>query len=472
MSNSPLVNQTILTMNRGNYDSYGNRQDGRWSSIKKITIHHTAGVVSAVAVANSFLPAARQASANYIVGSDGTIVMSVEEANRAWTSGSATNDNQAITIEVCNSTGAPEWKVSDKALETVINLCVDICKRNNISKLNFTGDATGNLTMHRYFQATACPGPYLASKFPYIADQVNAILAGKPTEPIVDTITPTYQVYTKRNGWLGQISGYNNDSYDGYAGWRGQAIQGIRCFVSNYKVKYRAHLKGGNWLSWVSKADNTDEGYAGWYGNDIDAIQMTLVDAPAGYHIEYRTSLLGGDWLDWIRDYKETGTDGYSGWIGKSLDRLQVRVVKDNTVTVKPTIPTTPTTSAPSTPDLKVGDLIALKSNATYINGKVVPTFIINSPLYVREVRKDENIVFSTQKTGAITGVINPSMILNASVSKNVPYTIKLLPGTPIYIDPTSTAIKFNLLLGGTYTIVQEQNGYGKLKSGAGWVKL
>ena len=59
MSNSPLVNQTILTMNRGNYDSYGNRQDGRWNSIKKITIHHTAGVVSAVAVANSFLPSAR-----------------------------------------------------------------------------------------------------------------------------------------------------------------------------------------------------------------------------------------------------------------------------------------------------------------------------------------------------------------------------------------------------------------------------
>jgi hypothetical protein len=30
--------------------------------------------------------------------------------------------------------------------------------------------------MHKWFAATACPGPYLESKFPYIAEQVNARL--------------------------------------------------------------------------------------------------------------------------------------------------------------------------------------------------------------------------------------------------------------------------------------------------------
>ena len=42
-----------------------------------------------------------------------------------------------------------------------------------IEKLNFTGDKNGNLTMHKWFAATACPGPYLESKFPYIAAEVN-----------------------------------------------------------------------------------------------------------------------------------------------------------------------------------------------------------------------------------------------------------------------------------------------------------
>ena len=27
--------------------------------------------------------------------------------------------------------------------------------------------------MHKYFAATGCPGPYLSSKFPYIASEVN-----------------------------------------------------------------------------------------------------------------------------------------------------------------------------------------------------------------------------------------------------------------------------------------------------------
>lgn len=99
--------------------------------------------------------------------------MYVEERDRAWTSSNANNDHQAITIEVANDGGAPDWHVSDIALAKLIDLCVDICQRNNIKKLNFTGDKTGNLTMHKWFAATGCPGPYLESKFPYIAEQVN-----------------------------------------------------------------------------------------------------------------------------------------------------------------------------------------------------------------------------------------------------------------------------------------------------------
>ena len=153
---------------------------------KKITIHHMAGNLTVEQCGNVFANPSRKASSNYAIGSDGRIACYVPEEWRAWTSSSSANDNQAITIEVANDEIGGEWHVSDKALNKLIELCVDICKRNKIESLVFTGDKNGNLTMHKYFAATACPGPYLESKFPYIADEVNKRLKGglQVTKPV------------------------------------------------------------------------------------------------------------------------------------------------------------------------------------------------------------------------------------------------------------------------------------------------
>ena len=176
MSNSPLVNYTKISPNK---------TSPRKGKIKKITIHHVAGNLTVETIGNVFAPASRKASSNYGVDNKGRVGMYVEEKDRAWTSSNADNDNQAVTIEVSNNGGAPNWPVSDIALAKTIELCVDICKRNGIKKLNYTGDKSGNLTMHKWFAATNCPGPYLESKFPYIAKQVNKALGNKE-EKLVD----------------------------------------------------------------------------------------------------------------------------------------------------------------------------------------------------------------------------------------------------------------------------------------------
>lgn len=165
-TNSKLVQYTRLSPNYSK----------RTGKITKITIHHAAGNASVETMGNIFAPTSRQASANYGIGTDGRIAMYVEEKNRAWTSSNAANDNAAVTIEVANCGGAPDWKISDKALASLIELCVDICKRNGIKELNYNGKPSGNLTRHNMFAATACPGPYLQGKFPYIEDKVNAQL--------------------------------------------------------------------------------------------------------------------------------------------------------------------------------------------------------------------------------------------------------------------------------------------------------
>lgn len=170
MSNSPLVSYTKLSPHK---------RDRNGNKISKITIHHAAVVNASLQGLGNGFSGSRVASSNYGIDSDGNVGMYVEEQYRAITSSNTANDSVAVTIEVMNCKGSPNWEVSDKALATLIELCVDICKRNGIQKLNYTGDKSGNLTRHNMFAATTCPGPYLQGKFPYIASEVNRRLTGE-----------------------------------------------------------------------------------------------------------------------------------------------------------------------------------------------------------------------------------------------------------------------------------------------------
>lgn len=178
MNSSKLVNYTRLSPN---YST-------RTGKISKITIHHMAGNLTVERCGEEFAKTSRQASSNYGIGTDGRIALYVPEEYRAWTTSSKANDNVAVTIEVANSVAADPWPVSDAAYESLIRLCVDICQRNGIAALNYTGDKTGNLTAHRWYAATLCPGPYLYERFPAIAEEVNKRLAAGSIYQVEDPI--------------------------------------------------------------------------------------------------------------------------------------------------------------------------------------------------------------------------------------------------------------------------------------------
>lgn len=169
MSNSPLVNYTRISPNRNS---------PRNQPISKITVHHMAGNLSVETCGNVFAPSSRQASSNYGIGSDGRVGMYVEEKDRSWASSSAWNDNRAVTIEVANDQIGGDWHVSDAAWNKLIELCVDICRRNGMKSLTWTGDKNGSLTCHYMFATTSCPGPYLKSRMAELAQTVTAHLGG------------------------------------------------------------------------------------------------------------------------------------------------------------------------------------------------------------------------------------------------------------------------------------------------------
>lgn len=149
-----------------------------------ITIHHMAGNMSLlgyILTANN-----AQNSANYSIYSDGRVYRHMHEYDESYCSSSRSNDKRAITIEVANSTGAPTWEISDKAREALVSLLVDLVRRHNMGSLRYSGDknmvndpSKQNVTLHRWFSNTECPGPYIMKILPLICDEVNAKLNDK-----------------------------------------------------------------------------------------------------------------------------------------------------------------------------------------------------------------------------------------------------------------------------------------------------
>lgn len=186
MSNSSLVNLVSYSPNHS-----GTRKH----SITKIAIHHTAGVLTAAGIGSVFKSTSRQASCNYGIGNDNKVVLVVDECNRAWTTSSSWCDNRAVTIEVSNCQYGGNWIVSDRVLNTLIDLVTDICRRNKIKNCTYTGDKDGVLQMHKWYAQTSCPGPYLGSKFSYIAQEVNKRLRGEKNT------SSSSNLYRVRKSW-------------------------------------------------------------------------------------------------------------------------------------------------------------------------------------------------------------------------------------------------------------------------------
>lgn len=177
MSNSPLVTYTKLSPNHS-----GRRNH----VIDTVSVHCMAGNASVETCGALFADPARKASSNYGIGSDGRIALYVDEANRSWCTSNAANDHRAITIEVANNGGAPDWPVSGKAYSALLDLLTDICRRNNIKELLWKGNKSligqvgkQNMTVHRWFAAKACPGDYLYNRHGEIAAEVNRRLKGE-----------------------------------------------------------------------------------------------------------------------------------------------------------------------------------------------------------------------------------------------------------------------------------------------------
>lgn len=176
--NSPLVTRD-WPADPSNYTK------GRLYGKKKvvgIVIHHAAST-SLNSIGQVFSQPNRNASAHYGVGGK-EVHQYVDEANAAWHCSNKNGNHSTIGIETTNSTGAPDWKVSDATFDTLCRLVADIAKRYNLGHLSINPSADYPLLSgHKDWKgaATVCPGPYLYPRLQEICDRANAI--NFPPEP-------------------------------------------------------------------------------------------------------------------------------------------------------------------------------------------------------------------------------------------------------------------------------------------------
>lgn len=228
-TNSSLVSYTQISPNRNS---------PRTQPISKITIHHMAGVMTVEQFGNLVANPSREMSSNYAIGNNGRIGLYCEEKDRSWCSSSPWNDHRAITIEVSNDVYGEPWSISTAAYNSLIKLCVDICKRNGIKKLEFTGDTSGSLTYHYQFSPTSCPGTWIKNHTQEICNKVNAQLGSSQ---------PANQPTTSSKFSVGDLVKIKSGAryYDGGAipnwvlaeNWYISSISGDRAVLGNNESK-------------------------------------------------------------------------------------------------------------------------------------------------------------------------------------------------------------------------------------------
>lgn len=438
------------------------------NTIDTITIHHMAGNLTVETCGNIFANPNRKGSSNYGIGTDGRKAGYVGEENRSWCSSSKVNDFRAITIEVANNTLAPNWTVSEAALKSLYELLYDICKRNGIQKLVYSANKNDrvnhkngcNVTIHSDFAATACCGPYLKGIMANICTVVNNLLGQNPTPtpqpqptpapapaPVVPAGTPDpYADYSKAIWDYFRILGLNEYGCAGIIG-NLACESGLRPnnLQNSFEKKlgltddqYTAKVDDGTYTNFVK--DGAGYGLAQWtYYTRKQALldfakqcKMSICD------INLQLTYLYGELTGKYQGVWNGLMNAKSVAEASNIMLLQFERPADQSVTNQ-------------------------QKRATCCQGYY-------DKFHGSTVTTAFPIPATVSATKTATATAQPQ-IQNKSVD---PYLVKITAQllnvrSGAGLDyPVKTTVKKN----GVYTIVAEQDNWGKLKSGAGWIDL
>jgi len=282
----------------------------------RIVVHNTENDASAMAEISYMLGNSNEVSFHYAVD-DYRVVQGIEENRNAWHAGDGGNgkgNREGIAIEICYSKSGGDRFI--KAEQNAVELIVDILKRY--------GWGIDKVTKHQDYSGKYCPRRTLNMGWDRFIKMVQNRLDGNP-QPVNDnyTGTITYQAYT--NEWLPQVNKCDS-TINGYAGIYGKTITGIKAKCQFGEILIQSHLLGqpkDKWLEQVNSKDydkNNSNSYSGIYGKPIDCVKIS---STKGW-VKYRVHIKNGNWLDWVDSRTQSGTESYAGLYGKEIDAIQM----------------------------------------------------------------------------------------------------------------------------------------------------
>ena len=479
-TNSSLVVYTKLSPNHSGQ---------RTHSVDRITPHCVVGQLSAESICGCFTSPNRQASCNYGIGTDGRVSLCVEEKNRSWCSSSNANDQRAVTIE-CASDKTEPYAMNSAVYAALIKLCTDICQRNGKRKLLWLGDKEKTLnyspaademvlTVHCWFANKSCPGNWLYARMGELAAAVTAALGGVSVAGLQATslknlseaeavakIGPLFTENQKESGILACVSMAQFILESGY-GTSELAQNANNCFGM------KTSLSGNTWpnSAWDGKSVYTKKTQE--QNEDGSMVTITAdfrkyacVEDSIADHAAYLLGAMNGS------------KKRYEGLAGCTDYKKAVQIIKDGGYATSHTY---------------VQNLCNIIERWNLTQYNVVSGSTTISGWY--RVRK------TWQNAASQKGAFHDLTYAKQCADKNPGYTVFDPAGKAVYPVPQTSSVPYavrvsindlNIRKGpgtnyaktgqytgkGVFTIVAESagagstKGWGKLKSGAGWVSL
>lgn len=279
-----------------------------------ITVHNTANDASALNEIKYMINNNNEVSFHFAVD-DIQAVQGLPLNRNGW---HASDDNgpgnmSTIAIEICYSkSGGARF---DKAEENASELIAQILKERGwgIDRVKRHYDYAPN---KKY-----CPHRTMDKGWDRFLNMVQAKLNGEQvSRQIIGQVNVFYRVKTQKHGWLPEVR-----NLDDYAGYQNSPITGLAIRVDKGSIKYRVHLKGKGWLSYVTGYNINDyiNGYAGNGKDIIDAIEVYYY-TPSSIR-PYKKAKYKVNNYPWQYDNEKTnGQDGYAGKLGTPATKFQI----------------------------------------------------------------------------------------------------------------------------------------------------
>lgn len=327
--------------------------------------------------------------------------------------------------------------MNNAVYQKLIALCVDICKRNGKTKLIWLGDKDKTLayepkagemviTVHRWFANKACPGDWLYNRLRDLAAAVTEKLGGTSSTgtsglqatslkdmenpDIIKKIGSLFTADQKNSGVLASVSLAQFILESGY-GKSELAQNANNCFGMKCSLSGNT-WDGSTWDGTSKYTKKTQEYENGQYVTvTAEFRKYSSVEQSIADHSAYLLGAMNGS------------KKRYDGLKGCTDYKKAVQIIKDGGYATSP-------------------DYVEKICN-------IIETWNLTA-------------YDAVESTGGASGT-----------SPDVPFTVKVIINDLNYRSEPSMSGRVKGQTGkGVFTIVEVKNGWGRLKSGAGWICL